>query len=241
MKLKIQNASEFHKLLFALAGDLVDARIHFNLLRSLSAANEEYFIEFAQSNTFWSLTFEAHLDATLVRLCKSFDLHRRSLNLRTLVSTVKENLHLFEEEGFRERLRGNTFVDSLAATYRVPSAAMIQEDLEFVSPDNPLVKKLTVWRDKHIAHRDPSSVLNPEELTGRYPLLFTDIDELLRRGLRIVNEYSSPFIATTHSSGVVGKDDYLTILKAVRESVNRHEANIEKEWQMLMAQSQSAT
>lgn len=238
--MKIHNSSEFHKLLFALAGDLVDARIHFNLWRDLSAAKEEYFIEFSQSNTFWYLTFEAHLDATLVRLCKSFDLHRRSLNLRTLISTVKDNLHLFEEAGFRDRLKGNAFVDSLAASYRVPSAAMIQEDLEFVSLDNPLVKKLTVWRDKHIAHRDPSPVLNPEELTVRYPLLFTDIDKLLRGGLRIVNEYSSLFIATTHSSGVVGKDDYLTILKAVRESVDRHEAMIEQEWQMLTKPSENA-
>ncbi|HEY1528912.1 MAG TPA: hypothetical protein VGH51_22035 [Candidatus Angelobacter sp.] len=239
MQLRIKNASEFHKLLFALAGELVDAHIHFTLFRDLSASRSEYCVEFAQANTFWSLTLEAHLDATLVRLCKSFDLHRQSLNLRTLVSTVKDNLHLFGEQDFRDRLKGNAFVDSLAATYRIPSTAMIQADLDFVSPNNPLVRKLTVWRDKHIAHRDPSPVLNPEELTGRYPLLFTDIDELLRGGLRIVNEYSSLFIATTHSSGMVGKDDYLTILKAVRDSLNRYEAMIEQEWQMLAKASEN--
>lgn len=233
MHLKIQNAAEFHRLLFTLAGELVDSRIHFRLFQSLSKGGTEYWREFAQSNTFWSFTLQAHLDAALMRLCKAFDVNRNSLNLRTLISTIKANLHLFEEDGFRERLKGNPFVDSLAATLRVPDALMIQRDLDFVSPSNFLVKKLIVWRDKHIAHRDPSPVLNPEELTRRYPLLYTEIDELIREGLRIVNEYSSLFVATTHSSGVVGADDYLTILKAVRESLNRHDAEVEREWQVL--------
>lgn len=234
MQLKIKNADEFHKLLFALAGELVDAKIQFNLFQDLSACRSEYFTEFAQSNTFWSFTFQAHLDTALMRLCRVFDMHRSSLNLRTLILTVKENLHLFEEEGFRERLKGNPFVDSLAETYRVPSEAAIQGDLDFLDiTKNPLVKKLVIWRDKHFAHRDPSSVLNPKELTTRYPLRFTEIDELLKQGLRIANEYSSLFVATTHASGVVGRDDYLSILKAVRESVNRYETQMEAEWQVL--------
>ena len=234
MCLNVRNASEFHKLLFALAGELVDAKIHFRLFQDLSACRSEYFTEFAQSNTFWSFTFQAHLDAALMRLCKAFDIHRSSLNLRTLILTIQENLDLFEDEGFRERLKGNPFVDSLAGTYRVPSVGMIHKDLEFLDiKKNPLLKKLVIWRDKHFAHRDPSPVLNPEELAGRFPLLYTEIDELLKQGLRIVNEYSSLFVATTHASGVVGKDDYMTILKAVRESLIRHEEQIEKEWQLL--------
>ena len=235
MYLNISDASEFSsKLLFALAGELVDAKIHFNLFQDLSACRSEYFTEFAQSNTFWSFTFQAHLDAALMRLCRAFDMHRSSLNWRTLIFTVKEHLHLFEEEGFRERLKGNPFVDSLAEAYRVPSAATIQKDLDFLDiKKNPSLKKLVIWRDKHFAHRDPSPVRNPKELTDRYPLLYTEIDELLKQGLRIVNEYSSLFVATTHSSGVVGKDDYMSILKAVRESLIRYEERMEKEWQLL--------
>lgn len=241
MQLKIQNAAEFHKLLFTLAGELVDARIHFRLFRDLSSAHSEYWREFAQSNTFWSFTLQAHVDAALMRLCKAFDINRSSLNLRTLIWTIKSNLHLFEEERFRERLKGNPFVESLAATLRVPDAVMIQRDLDFVSPNNLLVKKLIVWRDKHIAHRDPSPVLNPEELTQRYPLLYTEIDELIREGLRIVNEYSSLFLATTHASGVVGADDYLNILRAVRDSLSRHDAAVERQWQMLQHEISDST
>lgn len=235
MPLTIKNAAEFQKLLFTLAGELVDARCHFRLFQDLSAARAEYWREFGQSNTFWWLTSQAHLDASLMRLCKAFDINRSSLNLRTLIRTIKNNLHLFNEEGFRARLKGNPFVDSLASTLRVPDTTTIQKDLDFVSPSNLLVRKLIVWRDKHIAHRDPSPVLNPEELTTRYPLLYTEIDELLRAGLRIVNEYSSLFLATTHASGIIGADDYLTILKAVRESLNRHDAELEQQWQIVAA------
>src|SRR6266545_923009 len=212
MKLQVQDASEFHRLLGALVDELVDAQINLRLHQDLTASVRDYAREFGQSNTFWSLTFQAHLDAAVFRLCKAYDQNNTSLNLKNLLDTVSANLHLFDEAEFRERLKGNPFVDSLAATSRRPDTAQLQTDLEFVSNANPLVKKLTIWRNNFYAHRSPTYALDPGSLAKRFPLSVSDVDVLSQEGVRIVNRYSVLFIATTHSTTIVGHDDYRSVL-----------------------------
>jgi hypothetical protein len=42
------------------------------------------------------------MDATLLRLCKAYDLYegKPSLNLRNFLETIEANLHFFEEPSF---------------------------------------------------------------------------------------------------------------------------------------------
>lgn len=91
-------------------------------------------------------TRNAYIDAIFLRLCKAYDLSEgnSNLSLRNFLETIQGNLHFFDEPNFRERLQGNAFVDSLAAEPRKPELAELQKDLESVSKDNPLVKKLMV-------------------------------------------------------------------------------------------------
>src|SRR5207245_10033820 len=105
MQIPIRSSEEFHRLLFALVDELVDAQIHFNLYQDLVAAIPEYSTEFNQSNTFWSLTFSAHLDATVLRICKAYDQYRcdnPSLNLTSLLEKIDDNRHLFADPNLRE-------------------------------------------------------------------------------------------------------------------------------------------
>ena len=232
MQIPIRSSEEFHRLLFALVDELVDAQIHFNLYQDLVAAIPEYSTEFNQSNTFWSLTFSAHLDATVLRICKAYDQYgsdKPSLNLTSLLDTIDANLHLFDEPNFRERLKGNPFVDSLAETNRRPDPARLKQDKLSVSNSDPLVKKLTIWRNNFFAHRSTKQALDAKRLVGRYPLLISEIGTLLATGVAIVNRYSSLFVATSHSTGIVGRDDYKWLLKAARESLDAYEARIQKQ------------
>ena len=68
-------------------------------------AASEYGPEFAQSPTFWGLTSKAHDDATLFSLCRAYDGNNQSLNLRNLLDTIAANMHMFDVEAFRERLK----------------------------------------------------------------------------------------------------------------------------------------
>ncbi len=230
MQIAIRNAAEFHKLLTVLIGELTQAHDHFRLVRDLDGAHAEFARAFNESQTFWHLTRRAHIDATLQRLCKAYDQHKASLNLRNLLDTIDANQHLFDEAGFRDRLKGNPFVESLAKDARRPDPAQLQHDKSLVSEDsNPLVKNLMMWRHLFVAHRDTGKLLKGVELGAQYPLTFTDVQKLLDDGLRIANRYSILFIATAHASAIVGHDDYLKVLQAVRAQLDAHEARLQGE------------
>ncbi len=138
------------------------------------------------------------MDAVLLRLCKAYDQYggnNPSLNLRSLLGTIKANLHLFDEPNFRERLKDRAFVDSLAADVRRPDSAQLEKDLESVGNANPLVKNLTIWRNNYYAHRSPTSALDPTGFSRENPLQFPEIEVLLANGVAIVNRYSHLFVA----------------------------------------------
>src|SRR5579872_3662843 len=176
MKLKLNSPQEFRRLLTTLLDDLVDARFHFKLHQSLLKAGEEYAQEIAQSPTFWGLTLSAQMDAVLIRICRAYDTYEQgALNLQNLLETIKAHLNIFNEPNFRERLKGNAFVDSLAAELKPPDSMQVDKDLEAVSESDPLVHKLVMWRHNYVAHRNSYYTLNPTKFDTKYPLSFAEI------------------------------------------------------------------
>lgn len=230
MKIDVKDSAEFKRLLEALVDELIDAHDHFRLHQDLDAAIPDYQAEFNQSAGFWTFTLSAHMDATLLRLCKAYDLYegKPSLNLRNFLETIEANLHFFEEPSFRERLKNNAFVASLAADTRKPDTAQLHTDLKSVSTADPLVKKLTIWRNNYIAHRSRSSALDPKGFTKQNLILFSEIEALIDNGLRIVNHYSSLFSAAVHTSLPI--KDYKYLLDAVRRDLEAREARIQEEF-----------
>jgi hypothetical protein len=228
MKIDVTDSAQFKRLLEALVDELIDARDHFRLHQDLDAAIQDYQAEFNQSPAFWGFTLNAHMDATLLRLCRAYDLYqgKPNLNLRNFLDTIRANLHFFEEPNFRERLKDNPFVDSLAADPRKPDPVQLQQDLESVSKANPLVKKLMIWRNEHFAHRSRSNALDPGGFTEQNPILFSEIKALIDNGLCIVNLYSSLFGATVHTSLPI--KDYKHLLDAVRRDLKARNAEFEK-------------
>ncbi|HEX9223089.1 MAG TPA: hypothetical protein VF860_07140 [Candidatus Acidoferrales bacterium] len=228
MEITVHDSAEFKRLLEALVNELIDAREHFDLHQNLNALLPDYGVEFNQSAGFWNLTMTAHIDASLLRLCRAYDLYRSkpNLNLKNFLETIKANLHFFDEQEFRERLKGNAFVDSLAKEPRKPDPAELERDLKSVGKDAPLVKKLIFWRNSYVAHRSRGSALDPQGFAVQNPLLFPEIRELISNGTRIVNRYSSLFSATVHTSFPI--KDYRRLLDAVRRDLEVREARIHK-------------
>jgi hypothetical protein len=136
-------------------------------------------------------------------------------------------VHFFDEPNFRQRLKDNPFVASLAAEPRKPDMAQLHTDLKSVSTADPLVKKLTIWRNNYIAHRSRSSALDPKGFTKQNLILFSEIEALIDNGLRIVNHYSSLFSAAVHTSLPI--KDYKYLLNAVRRDLKARERRIQDE------------
>lgn len=74
---------------------------------------------------------------------------------------IKKNLRIFETENLRERSKANPFVDSLSEHARVPDAAELGADLDYVGEKtNPAVEKLMKWRHNFFGHRSVKPILS---------------------------------------------------------------------------------
>ncbi|MEH2025143.1 AbiU2 domain-containing protein [Nostoc sp.] len=116
------------KLLDTIADNLVNASIHNRLHTNLSAANEEYYAEMNQYPVFWELTINAHAIVTILMLCRVYDQHKDSLNLKKLLNIISAKRPLFEKEYFYERIKDRPFVDELSKTQRVPDDESLKRD-----------------------------------------------------------------------------------------------------------------
>ena len=229
MPFKINSSEEFERLMEALSHDLVHANIHYRLHRDLQDSVQEYEREFNQSNTFWWLTLNAHFDACLFRLCRAYDQNKNALHLRNWLEIIQENLHLFDIDAFKVRLKENSFVESLAASARKPDPKQLAADIEFASNNNPLVKKLTILRNKVIVHRDIKLLIQDRNFWQEQSLKYAEIDTLLEQGVAILNRHSNLFKALSYSKQIVGHDDYKYVLASIRADRERREAEYEEE------------
>lgn len=217
--ISIKDSAEFERLLKGLSDDVVDAHIHYRLYQDLLDAIDKHPLVVQQSNVFWTFTLHAHLNSAVYALFRAYDQDARALHLRSWLVTIQENLHLFDEEAFRERLKDNPYVASLAQDPRKPDAAVLAADIAACSSSDPIVKKLTIYRGSRIAHRNAKSLLSTRSVSGTHGLTFDDLRALLDRAKTILNRYSYLFAASSYSTKVIGHDDFKYIFQCVEEKV----------------------
>ena len=226
MKIVVESGEELNKLLDVLAKDIVDANIYYKLFTGLIKSASEHSDEVNQSNTFWWLALEAIKEAYMLRLCRIFDQNDKSLNLVNLLDTIKSNRHFFEEPHFRERLKDNAFVDSLAEGVVIPSIEELQADIEFANDRNPVVCKLTLWRHNVYAHTGKPTAFR---MLDENSISKEEIEQLLDKCFSIFNKYMSMYKASTWSRQIIGHDDYLSLFKFLRMGLEKHEADIQRD------------
>lgn len=229
MEIKIGSDDEFGRLLDSLSDDVVQANIYYRLFRDLDASKKDYEQEFRQSETFWFLTMGAIRDAFLVRACRVYDKHDKSLNLVNLLDTVKANLALFSTAEFKQRLKDNAFVESLADQDRVPCSRQLDEDIEFASIRNPHVLGLFHFRNNILAHRGAQFSLGKTQIVDDNRLTWGDLEKLLTEAARIFNRYCSLFRASTHSCQMIGHDDYKNLLHFLRLGLQKQQEELDAE------------
>jgi len=207
---------DFKRLLDALASDLLEANHHYRLYHNLQKSLEEYEREINTYIGFWSLTFNAHREACILHLCRAYDNHGNdTLSLKKLLLIIQGNTDIFDISRFRERERGNPYVDSLAEYDRKPPDEQIQKDIEAVSDKtNPLVKKLSRLRGSKIAHTNLKLIIKGKDVPA--PLTWIEVEKLINTGLRIFNDYNQLFDASTYSAMLIGENQYKEVLKLIR-------------------------
>jgi hypothetical protein len=237
-KPKTLKSEELDALLSSIASDISTVSFHWRLWNDLWKAMPKYREEFSQSPAFWFLTLNAHKDAALFRLGRLYDQMNGALSLKSLVALVAANAALFEEPHFRERLKENPFVDSLAESIRTPGAATLEADLKAVNEtSDELVEKLVNLRNQVLAHSDQRVALGRIRHPGAQ-LTNVEIDSLLARAVSISNRYTSLFKASTDVQTIVGQDDYLRVLESVRKDIEAQERAMQQELATFQSQVQ---
>lgn len=202
-------STEFERLLNRLAYDIGDAAIFRKLHADLSASRNDYWREFSQSQAFWSLSFQAYIEAVVYRLGRVYVSHKAALSLARWLEAIRSHPQLFSAPPDPDRLRA---------------------DIESVREDDPVVKKLIGLRGNFVAHVNWENTADGGLRIGdRFALSFRDIDLLISRAAEILNRYSILFNRTSWPTTIVGQDDFHNVLKAVRADLERRKAEIAEE------------
>jgi hypothetical protein len=200
-EISIKTPEELNRLFDALGDEIVEANFYHRILCNLLDCLGDYEREFAQSNTFWYLVFEAFHDARLTHLSRVYDKSQDSLNLARLLDTIKDHC-------------------------KVPvDQAQLSKDMKAVRKENPLVKELIGWRNAFVAHRDAdkSKSLQGTKALEQASRHRQKIETLLDRSFEIFNRYSSLYRNSTNSRQIVGHDDYKSLLELVRLGLQKRD------------------
>ena len=222
--LPIRDGDDFNSLISALATDVLNAHFHLDILYAIWRAHGEYEREFAKSPWFWHLTTAAHLETGLIKLARAYDTQEKGLHLFNWLRTIQSNLDIFSEDDFRERLKDNEFVDSLAQTPRTPDTGTLEADIAAVSLDDPEVKKLILVRHNALAHRSGKMVVQGRDPFKEYGLSVETLYGLAERAVEIVNRYTVLFRATSYSTKPVGENDFIGTMALVKKGIECLEA-----------------
>jgi hypothetical protein len=179
--IKVGDSTEFGRLLEALAADIIRAHNHYQLYKDLWQALHDHPRAEIQSRTFWQLTLTAHFSTCMQMLCRAYDQEANSLHLHNWLLAIQENLHLFDQEEFRRRLKDNPFAESLAQAPWKPDPAILEEDIRLCSPNDPLVKTLIIHRNTYVAHTGAKNIIAARSTHDDHPLTFGDFERLLAR------------------------------------------------------------
>ena len=198
---------EFERLLDRLAADIIDAAVFRKLRADLNALFEEYWLEFNESQTFWSLSFQAYAEVVLYRLGRVYVSQKGALSLAAWMEAIRTNPQLF---------------------VTAPDPVQLGTDIESVGNKDPLVKKLICLRGNFVAHVnwDHTASGGVKIREDAFALDWAEIDLLISRATDILNRYSILFKQTSWITDIAGRDDHKYILKAVRSDLERMKAEI---------------
>jgi hypothetical protein len=198
------DSTEFERLLDRLAYDIVDAAIYRRLHADLYASLNDYWREFSQSGTFWSLSFQAYAEVTLSRLSRIYVGYDGALSLGSWLKAIKSNPKLFPTP---------------------PDTARLDKDILSVTKD-AVVKKFAKLRHNLVVHINWQNVVKNLRLGDRFALSCNEIDLLISRASEILDRYSYLFKRTMYLPSIVGHDDFQNTLEAVRDYIDRWDAKI---------------
>lgn len=174
-----------------LRDELNTAYTHYEICKSLRELKSTRRTEYSEALTFFSLTMNSNLFATIMGVNRFIDSRRDSLHLGIFFRFIRGNLSLFSTEAYKRRLIDNGVdhedCEHWAKLHVDITAEMVDQDQERI--EKLPVDNLKIWRNKKLAHIERDFVTNSVDIMEAYPVTISEIDIILITLHEILNRY----------------------------------------------------
>jgi hypothetical protein len=211
-----------------IADELKNAELYLNYYNELKEfLHIKYPDVFLHSPAFWENTGRVYFDAMTMCLIRAYDQNKKkNIGLKLLLQRIKENIHLFTDEAFKNRMKENKYLDNLMSRRFSQSdfEKKLKEDMNYVNHQkNTLVNNLKTIRNKSIFHKDVRVFFKQDDLT-HIKVSPEEIKKLIDDGLEMLNFYSRLFNAKTFSVYKPNFGDHEIIFKVMQEYSEKMDA-----------------
>ncbi|MDO6461867.1 hypothetical protein Q4485_14240 [Granulosicoccaceae sp. 1_MG-2023] len=199
--------AEFDMMTEKLVSELQAAYMFFEMYCAIEDEIPHHSEAMNKSKHFWSLTRNAHLEATRSTLARIYDQDDKHLSVKSWLKNFK--VSQLKDEYFQP--------NDLDKFGRKPLVAgEIDDDIESVSDRDPLVKTFYVrHRHTEIAHISLKNAQKGVSFFERYPLSRLDIQALIDRAAELINKYSAHHSGRTYAMTTFQNRDYKYILDKI--------------------------
>ena len=222
--LKLETPDKFGDFLRVLSLELYWANFYYDIFKEINGYCKKHEEAMNFSPTFWSFTLRAHFQTTLLHLHRIYDQNKESFNLHRFLLTVRDNREIFDLAEVRRRRQTDPHAEDLIKSIGALDLVQLERDIEFSSRKNLKVENLKTWRDRVTFHKDERELFRQKPFEEDYPLLYCDVDELLKKAFEMLNRYSQYFDTTIFSLGCREWKD----MEFVFESLEHHPFIIRK-------------
>jgi len=212
---KSEQESQFIKYHDKLRSELNNISEHFEISENLAKLGSNYVPEINVAPTFFMLTLDAHRFATLMGINRMLDTDPHHLSLYKFLRFIKDNLSLFSDNNFQDRLQRMGSFNELALRDRSPvSDETIDGDIQKLH-DLP-IPNVRRWRNEVLAHIQAVSVLQGVKISTRYPVKMAQIEHAIATMHKMLNFYYLNYQSETWARSQMTKQQPKHVMDALR-------------------------
>ena len=204
-----------------LRDELNTAYTHYEIAKTIRGFRRTHHSEFSEAITFFQVTQNANLFATVMAICRFIDSSTDTMQLHSFFNLLRDNLDLFKLEDYKRRLKedgkNDEYIEDFAQKYSEITKEIIDEDE--ASIERLPITNIKRYRNKRLAHLDRGLALEKVDVLQESPVLIKEIDDILSTLDKILNRYS---IAYDGSQWVVGLPPVKGQMEYIMDSIKYH-------------------
>lgn len=200
LKLGPTPGDDFEMQLFVLSQEVTFARLHLGIARQLARETTEKPHLFHAAQTFFGLTFRAHLESAYARAARLFDPAVGTVTIVSMIQAADMKAGKFQFASPPEVRRKITSWNNRKAAIE------------------PALGKLRDLRNSLIAHLDRDVILDATEMARTVAVTFNDIEQILDAAREILSDALASYNSASYGDEFYSANDCEALFRALETS-----------------------